>query len=423
MGNVSGALPVLSPGARRWLMECAQARPADRVPDLPKLTAAEWPGAVAHARQHSVASLLRRLLEAAGRSAEVPVEVRNHLLAIQHRTEYQNRLFAAEHASVMCAFQEARVEAMVPKGLSLAEQIYGNLALRPLLDLVYLVPPRQLAAAERALERFGYGPRSRSGGDRLHRWLCPGRLWARKGQMALAVYVFTGLVNWPRFHRLDPEGVWDRSREVRVGGAPTRVPGLEDQLLYLALQIDNNGFFNRVVHDRVPAEPLVFASWSNNRVIRFADLYNLIDSHGGQVDWEALAARARRSGLLDPLSLCLASVNELWDPVAPIERLALGGSAVYVSAARRIAAATLRAAWQRSGSARRGELYRIVGLVETALPPRSALRAAGAAPPTSRLGHLARTLGRTFQSLRNRDGRPAPRERPAPTPTPATSQP
>ena len=64
-------------------------------------------------------------------------------------------------AEVLEALVEADVPVMVLKGLHLAEQVYVETGLRPIIDLNLLVPTERLRAAKTILMEMGFGERVR----------------------------------------------------------------------------------------------------------------------------------------------------------------------------------------------------------------------------------------------------------------------
>src|SRR6266516_1527194 len=148
-------MPRLGPFERELLLLCGRVRldaaGATRIGKLVR-ESLDWEALVEYGRLHSVAPLLRRHLGATGELEHVPAEAGAKLLALSHRAEYQNACFAEEHAAVAAQFEERGVRAIAPKGLTLVELVYGSRALRPLIDLVYLVPRHAVHTAARALQ-------------------------------------------------------------------------------------------------------------------------------------------------------------------------------------------------------------------------------------------------------------------------------
>ena len=183
-GHVSRSLaPPLGPLERRLLLNSARTElDPSRLAETELLLegSLEWKAVLFHARLHSVASLLYAHLARLDRWEALPEYVRPHLLGLYHRSAYQNRIFASENSRLLEGFAAKGIQAIVPKGISLVERDYGDLALRPLIDLVFLMPEDQVQAATRVLRRRGYWRRKIRPVEATWRWCCPQRAFSIK---------------------------------------------------------------------------------------------------------------------------------------------------------------------------------------------------------------------------------------------------
>lgn len=257
----------------------------------------DWPQLVRYARLHSVAPLLYHHLKRLGAERAVPEDAWGRLLQLYHRAAYQNRLYARENAALLEAFDRAGIRTLVPKGMSILEHVYQDLALRPLIDLMFLIPESAEGETHRLLTERGYArdrPRPVHG---IYRWCCPELIYKTRSEMHFAVLLVWSLVNWPRPHGLSIGPVWERARPARVSGRATRVLSPEDLILYLCLQADNHGFFNRIGVDRSDPRDLLFSEWTNNRLVRFTDLHGAVRHHEGDLRWDRFLELARTTGL------------------------------------------------------------------------------------------------------------------------------
>jgi Uncharacterised nucleotidyltransferase len=397
----------LGPDERRLLMTCARTElEDDESAELDTLLrrSLDWEAVVFFARLHSVGPLLHRHLR---EREDIPREARRELLKQYQRTAYQNRIFAREHAELVDTFVAADVPILVQKGLSIAELAYGNLASRPLIDLMYLVHPPDVVRVADALQTRGFTPTPHGPRQGLYRWSCPQFLFRRTSEdLALAVLVQPTLVSWPRFHRFDSERVWSEARPAWVGGREVLVLSPVDLVLYLCLQADNHGFFNRAAIATVDPGDLLFAEWSNDRLVRFVDIRESIRLYAGEIDWGLLAKRARHAMIAEAVHASLLLTNRLLGVTAPEEVIktlepaqrprvrtwllqALVGDQ-RVQPAQRLAASV----WKGAGPRRQIDLAYLLGLAELALPnPRSMDSEDSSRSTGSRLGRYAQHTG------------------------------
>ncbi len=292
-------LSELGRAERQILATCARVQlEADHLAKLETLLEEhlDWQQIVQHARLHSVAPLLYHHLRCTP-AEKIPDAARAGLLQLYHRAAYQNRLYEEENGALLEAFDQASIRTLIPKGISILERIYGDLSLRPLIDLMFLVPAEQVTDVKKLLVGRGYvrdRPRPIHG---LYRWSCPQLIYKTHGVIHCAVLVVWNLVNWPRLHRFETGAVWRHARPAMVSRHPTLLLSPEDLVLYLCQMADNHGYFNRVVGDELGPSDLLFTDWTNNRLVRFTDLHEAIRHHAEELRWDLVVQRAKESDL------------------------------------------------------------------------------------------------------------------------------
>lgn len=404
---MTGRLPAIGPDERRLLTTCARVELGDsRGAELDALLqrSLDWEAVVFYARLHSVGPLMyQHLRERDG----IPRDARRQLLKQYQRTAYQNRIFAAEHAELVDGFDAAGVPVLVQKGLSVAELAYGDVASRPLIDLIYLVHSADASRAADVLQTRDYVAAQHNPRQSLYRWSCPQFLFRRTSdELELAVLVQPTLVSWPRFHRFDSERVWNEARRARVGGREVLVLSPVDLVLYLCLQADNHGFFNRAALPTVDPADLLFADWSNDRLVRFVDIRESIRLYEQEIDWELLVDRARSTMIGEAVHASLFLTNRLLGVAAPEQTIKtlqpeqgprfrswLLQGLIGNHGARspqRLAGSV----WSGVGPRRQIDLAYLLGLTELALPSPRTLFFGDPAPSTAELlGRYAHHTG------------------------------
>jgi hypothetical protein len=281
----------------------------------------DWDQTVLFAEAHSVAPLLHRQLERLDGWAGVPPPARRRLLQLTHRTGYRNRLYAAALRDLLDLFAEDGVPVLVLKGLSLVELIYGDLSLRPLIDLNLLVPGPHLERARELLLRRGY-VETLSRNSSFYRW-CHSHLTIEKpDQFRLFLMLQWELVTWPRMHAIDLPRVWADAQPVRLAGRDARIPSPIDLVLYLCLQADKYAIVNALAVDRRDPAEYVFDERTYNRLVRFTDLHEVIHRHREGIDWSELTGRARAAGIEESAYGSLKFAERLFGTPVPREVLA-----------------------------------------------------------------------------------------------------
>jgi hypothetical protein len=425
--TVSTGLPPVGPSERRLLLACARLElgPKQRATIEALLREPlDWEALVLYARLHSIAPLLHLHVKQLDDSNLVPAGARGALLAAAQRAAYQNRVFVHENATLGVAFRECGVSAIVPKGVSTVELVYGRLDVRPLIDLLFLVPAHQLRTAGEVALANGYSERPLRPLHALYDWETPQRWYLKDDSLRFPLVLKGELIGWPRRHRLTSERLRPDARPATLGGHELLVLAPVDLVLYLALQADSNGFFNRAALRNAHPVDLMFAEWANNRVIRFTDIHEVIRHHRSELDWDRLVSRARECRIADSVhaSLALAS-GALETPVPAAALDSLSGS--EPPRLRRALLASVapprpprRPSWPLLplSPRHRLDLLRIIALLEVAFPGLGDLRAehGRCSPPKLVglfLGQAASTLvrsGRAYLAARSRATRPAP---------------
>ncbi|MEK6276717.1 MAG: nucleotidyltransferase family protein [Actinomycetota bacterium] len=418
MSDHLAEVPRLGTQERELLLLCARTTFSDpeayRVDELLGQQL-EWDALVWHARLHSVAPLLHNHLRGRRAYGDLPRGARRQLLALYHRTAYQNDRFAREGRVLIETFRAAGIEVIVAKGIALLELAYGHFALRPLIDLDFLIPSGKVQQSTSQLRELGYVREPMALVEGVYRWTCPQWVFTASRDIAVSVLVRCDLINWPRAHRFSPAGLWARAEPARVCGAEAMALSPVDLVLYLCAQADNQGYFNRVGLDHMRAADLLFAPWTNNRLIRFTDISEVIRQYAERIDWSLLVERARESELQEAVYVSLSLANSLLGPAAPpdvLEQLrsrprhrlrgwifdGVAHQAQHQGSAsigKRLAGSI----WIRGSEARLMWLARLLAFVELTFPDRrtlSILRGsrcqAGLLPAYSR--HVASAVGR-----------------------------
>jgi Uncharacterised nucleotidyltransferase len=233
----------------------------------------------------------------------------------------------------------------------------------------------------------------------------------------------------PRRHRFTPELLWPKARLASVPGQRYLTLGPTDQVLYLCIQGDSHGHFNRAALGTIDPADLLLVEWSQNRLVRFVDIREAIRHHRQALDWDHLVARAHSCGIEDAAHSSLVMTNALLGATAPAEvitalsgrppprlRRALLGAIAQppsVSPAQGVVAS----GWDRMGQRRQKELFRLIGLLEVAFPGLGTLRAENPTRSVPRLVGMAasqaaktvtRSVSMFIQAYLGRRGAPRP---------------
>ena len=149
--------PSLSP-AMAVLVDCARVRlDAPRVASLRQHLGevADWPALIALTERHRMVGLVQAHLRAHAWDL-VPEELQRSLHERARSNAAANLLLASELVSALALLDSHRIPVLPYKGPLLAQNVYGNLALREMKDLDLLLRPFDVRRAIHLLGKHGY---------------------------------------------------------------------------------------------------------------------------------------------------------------------------------------------------------------------------------------------------------------------------
>lgn len=207
---------------------------------------------------------------------------------------------------VLQDLREAQCPVLLLKGAALAETVYGDAALRPMVDLDLLVPASRVPLAETILGQLGYRaqiPDPWPGYSQRYR-NSMAYVYAPVHESGYPIPWMVGL-HWrlldvPYHWRIQAEEWFARGQPARVAAVDALVPTREDHLVYLCGHL--------AVHHRYdPA------------LLRYYDMAGLIHLQGEGLDWDTVLQRTVDWRLVIPLQRSLARLEKLWPGTVPTE--------------------------------------------------------------------------------------------------------
>jgi len=279
----------------RLLLDCLRPErtpPADLMP--PDL---DWDLLLHLAARHSVLPLVHRAL---GQHPGVPGPIREALESRFRQSACRSLFLSAELMRLLDGFADRGIPLLPYKGPTLAQQLYGDVALRSFSDLDLLVASGDVQRATDALESLGYAadhpvPRRRRA---AHRALASEQMFRRTTGSTLVE------LQWriaPAYFSVDFNWDWLRSTAVRVPLGERQVPALAPEALLMALSVHG-------------------AKHCWESLVWIADIAQLLRSHSG-LDWDFLLKTARSLGIQRLLFLAL-SLGEKISGVSPPDAVA-----------------------------------------------------------------------------------------------------
>ncbi|HRJ42452.1 MAG: nucleotidyltransferase family protein [Caldilineaceae bacterium] len=279
------------------LLDCLHEDPqrvtADR---LAALDPAAWDGLLALASDKQVIEFFYARLSGRGWASLLPLQVVQRLEQVSLRNAAHNLALSAELKRMAALFHAQKIPIVVLKGTYLAAVVYGNLALRKMVDMDLLVPVEKLGQAAALLEAQGYQPRTtytvETGmqiSQHLPRFVKPA---------VASIELHWNIVAPDRGCAINPNELWTRAESVTLAGVPLLGLGKEDLLLHLLLHVSYGHRFEMGLR---PA----------------CDVAAIIRHFGEALDWSLVMARARNWQAQRGVYLALRLAQEMVGAAVP----------------------------------------------------------------------------------------------------------
>jgi hypothetical protein len=254
-----------------------------------------WDTTAQRVATEGIAPLLAHTLRGA---QWVPAELRSAWRTAYLRNGMRNALLFQNLATVLDGLARTRIPVIVLKGAALAETIYGNVALRPMVDLDLLVRPAQAQAALAVLQELGYATadiEERAGVTLNYENEVA---LVKPGVVPAAMELHWSLFDSPFYQqRLNLDWFWASARPATIAGRPAQVLGLEAQLLHLSAHV--------VLHHQGAG------------MLWLHDIAELLARQADRVDWNQLLVQAQENDLVLPLQQVLQEVTVAWQVSIP----------------------------------------------------------------------------------------------------------
>ena len=269
--------------------------PIDAVPT------GQWENVIQRSIGYQVAPLLYLRLKRTGKIDRLPLKIRERLRKIylyfaQVGVRHQHWIVKA--LNVMAAYD---VPALLLNGVHLGENVYRNVAARPLSAVSLLVPKEDRNRAHHAIKR------------------------------AAEVLKGTGLnfhaavdLNWSDLkQRLPVQEIWSRARDATISNRPVKVLCPEDLLLYLCLKLSFDHRFQ-------------FTG-----MLTFCDIQETLCQHMSALDWKWLAERCQALTVTNAVGMSLMMAHELFGAPVSSEFLSTMGTTDPFSAVKQFVSKNL----------------------------------------------------------------------------------
>jgi hypothetical protein len=280
--------------AREILLLCTTANiSAERKERISQLLAGtiDWAYLLELVEFHGVAPLIAHHLITNGFASQVPQRYLERLNQIYNGTLYRNMLLSDELIKVLSIFSRHKIPVITLKGTALAEQLYGNLGLRHVIDIDILVKPEELSPASSLLLEAGYKQL-----DTQLEWdHYFHKVYEKQMQFPFFIELHWNLDD-DKLVAVSQQEIWHRAQQLQIQGGTTMVLSPEDTLLFLANHL---------------------AKQSTQLLRCVCDIAELLKKYEHILDWEYIIRSARSWGVETGVYYSLKRSSELLGAAVP----------------------------------------------------------------------------------------------------------
>lgn len=246
-----------------------------------------WASLLDLAEQHGVAPLLCQNLSPI--ENEVPAEPMGSLKQSYQTNLHKSLILAGELIRILNRIDALGIEVMPYKGLTLAETMYGNMALRQTGDIDLLIRPQDFPQIKSAVRELGYTPHMPLSEAEERAYLVSGY------ECAFDCFAGRNLLElqWalqPRFYALDIEmdALFRRAVPATIAGRKVKTLSPEDMFVVLAVHAAKH-------------------MW--RRLIWLCDIAQIVNLPN--LNWGWIVDQAKELGILRILSITLQLTSTL----------------------------------------------------------------------------------------------------------------
>jgi len=258
------------------LLDCLhQDRRCIRTTGLKRLTDEDWVILLALAKVHSVSALLYHRLKSGGFESAVAGWALMELKALYRSNALRNLRLFAELNLIAKAFRLENIPLIALKGAHLAQDVYGDIALRQMSDIDLLVQTRNLSQAADILVKQGYHPYQPY--DLEVETVAFHHLPPFLKKRAVAVEIHWGITLPYEHYAVAPDELWQNALPINIAGVDMMGLSSEDLLLHICLHASYQHLFA-------------------NGLRSLCDIAELAGRYGGTHFWQRVRQRAKDRG-------------------------------------------------------------------------------------------------------------------------------
>jgi hypothetical protein len=195
---------------------------------------------------YNVTPLIAQNLMGRNFHGRIPQMYTNRLNERYNSNLYKNIILSGELSRILSAFQQHDIPVIPLKGTVLAELLYGNPAMRVILDTDILVRPEALSPARSLLNELGYRQLQKSPKEPPHPF--HDAPFFKNGPFPMLLELHWNLAD-EKLLTVPRDEIWRRAQTVSLSWGSPLVLSPEDTLLYMSVQLSTEVYQLRLLGD------------------------------------------------------------------------------------------------------------------------------------------------------------------------------
>ena len=273
------------------LLDCLKKNPNMPEPiSISNYSIQDWNNFLGLAKIHRVISLLCHRLKEKHLNPLLPEAIQTALKDAYRQNTMRNLRLYGELRQLAAMLHNEGIPAIVLKGMVLAEDVYGNIALREMNDIDLLARKHDLSYIKKILETIGYKALQPISIDCIledYHHLSP---MTKAGKAPIEIH--WNLTAPGMNYSIDPTELWHRAYPVKLAGCDLLQLCPEDLLLHICMHTSYQHQF------AFSLRPL-------------CDIAELLERYDDHISWADIIDRARRWGWQRGIYLVLQLTKEL----------------------------------------------------------------------------------------------------------------
>ena len=273
----------------------------DHIKELLNLSL-NWEEVLESAHWYGIAPLLYHNLNNIQERQFIPEKIMSAFEKVYHKNAVRNTYLFQELNIILEALNGNGIDVIILKGIALAETVYGDMGLRPMGDIDFMVKREDLLQAERIVSGLGYHFHGNIPSEKYRENHQEIGYIHNKKKISIDIHWHISNKSHPaRIRVIDNniiENWWKDARSVECYGRKALTLSPEDFVLHLCLHflkhrfITQNGAFS-----------------SKCALLQMCDIFQTIKLYKDEIDWKMFKYKADKYGLVSPVHASLFIVD------------------------------------------------------------------------------------------------------------------